>query len=139
MAAVFLIDVADHGPGIPDAEKDKVLQRFGRGSAGAGTTGSGLGLAIVKAVTDAHGGALRLLDRPGGGLIVRLEFPPATRPAAGQPAAMRAGVSLPILLGGLLALSVCRYRRPRRSSRSSIRPRWVSSRFCSSTPRPTAH
>ena len=73
----FQIDVADRGPGIPDAEKDKVLQRFGRGSAGTGTIGSGLGLAIVKAVADAHGGGLRLLDRPGGGLIVRLEFPQA--------------------------------------------------------------
>ena len=73
----FQIDVADRGPGIPDAEKEKVLQRFGRGSAGTGTTGSGLGLAIVKAVADAHGGGLSLLDRPGGGLIVRLEFPQA--------------------------------------------------------------
>jgi two-component system sensor histidine kinase TctE len=100
----FMIDMADRGPGIPDAEKDTVLRRFGRGAAGAGTTGSGLGLAIVKAVTDAHGGALRLLDRPGGGLIVRLELPRATRPAAGQPAGMRAGVSLPMLLAGLLAL-----------------------------------
>lgn len=86
----FQIDVADRGPGIPDAEKEGVLQRFGRGSAGTGTIGSGLGLAIVKAVADAHGGGLRLLDRPGGGLIVRLEFPQA--PASGS--ATRSGLLL---------------------------------------------
>jgi two-component system, OmpR family, sensor histidine kinase TctE len=103
----YLIDVADHGPGIPDAEKDKVLQRFGRGSTGAGTIGSGLGLAIVKAVTDAHGGSLRLLDRPGGGLIVRLEFPQAAAVPVPPPAA-RSGVPvpkmLPMVAAGILTL-----------------------------------
>jgi len=102
--AGFLIDVADRGPGIPDAEKDKVLQRFGRGSVGAGTTGSGLGLAIVKAVTDAHGGALRLLDRPGGGLIVRLELPQATTPFSNPLAATRAPLALSLLFAGLTVL-----------------------------------
>jgi two-component system sensor histidine kinase TctE len=100
----FLIDVADRGPGIPDAEKDKVLQRFGRGTAGSGTTGSGLGLAIVKAVTDAHGGTLHLLDRPGGGLIVRLDLPQPTTPATGQAATPRVGLMLPVLLAGFLVL-----------------------------------
>ena len=55
-------------------------------------------------MTDAHGGALRLLDRPGGGLIVRLELPRATTPAASQPSATRAGVLLPMLFAGLLTL-----------------------------------
>ena len=124
-----MIDVADRGPGIPDAEKDKVLQRFGRGSAGAGTIGSGLGLAIVKAVTDAHGGALRLLDRPGGGLIVRLEFPQATapQPASRRPCApeCRSRCCLPCLLALLLPSPPAW-----RASRSSTRPRRESSRFC---------
>ena len=52
-----------------------MLERFARGSAGQGVAGSGLGLAIVKAVADAHRATLALLDRPGGGLIVRLVFP----------------------------------------------------------------
>ncbi|WP_247880964.1 sensor histidine kinase [Skermanella sp. TT6] len=68
-------EVADRGPGVPDAEKQRVLQRFGRGNAGIGKVGSGLGLAIAKAVADAHGAELRLFDRPGGGLVVRLDFP----------------------------------------------------------------
>lgn len=69
------VEVADRGPGIPDAEKEKVLQRFNRGSAAEGVAGSGLGLAIVQSVAEEHKASLSLLDRPGGGLAVRLEFP----------------------------------------------------------------
>ena len=78
------VDVADRGPGIPEADKGRVLERFARGSAGQGVAGSGLGLAIVKAVADAHRAKLALLDRPGGGLIVRLAFPRSA--ATGLPA-----------------------------------------------------
>ena len=52
----LLVEVADRGPGIAEAEKDRVLERFTRGSAGQEAAGSGLGLAIVKAVADAHRG-----------------------------------------------------------------------------------
>ncbi|MFP5515253.1 MAG: extracellular solute-binding protein [Alphaproteobacteria bacterium] len=69
------IEVADRGPGIPDAEKAKVLTRFGRGSSAAGVAGSGLGLAIVHSVAEAHDATLSLLDRPGGGLVARIDFP----------------------------------------------------------------
>lgn len=69
------IDIADRGPGVPDEEKTAVRRRFGRGKTAAGTVGSGLGLAIVDTAAEAHGAALTLLDRPGGGLIARLEFP----------------------------------------------------------------
>jgi two-component system, OmpR family, sensor histidine kinase TctE len=68
------VEFADRGPGIPDAEKSRVLERFTRGSSGREVAGSGLGLAIVKAVGEAHGASLELLDREGGGLVVRLEF-----------------------------------------------------------------
>ena len=96
------VDVADRGPGIPDAEKGRVLERFARGSAGRQVAGSGLGLAIVKAVADTHRATLALLDRPGGGLIVRLVFP---RPAAAD---------LP-LAGLMLALALsANPRRPQR-------------------------
>lgn len=79
------IEVADRGPGIPDAEKTKVLTRFGRGSSAAGVAGSGLGLAIVHSVAEAHGAALSLVDRPGGGLVARLDFPSALAGAAAAP------------------------------------------------------
>jgi two-component system, OmpR family, sensor histidine kinase TctE len=69
------LSVADRGPGIPDAEKPKVLERFRRGQAAREGTGSGLGLSIVEAVARAHGGTLRLLDRPGGGLLAAVDLP----------------------------------------------------------------
>jgi signal transduction histidine kinase len=66
------IEVSDTGPGIPDAEREMVLQRFYRGAAAATTPGSGLGLSIVAAVARLHGYELRLLDaRPG--LTLRLD------------------------------------------------------------------
>jgi len=60
------IVVADDGPGIPDAEKPKVAQRFYRGDASRGTPGVGLGLSLVEAVAKLHGGALDLGDNHPG-------------------------------------------------------------------------
>lgn len=69
-----VIDIADCGPGIADDQKVNALEKFRRAGRGAqGGEGSGLGLAIVQAVARRHG-AVSLLDRPGGGLIVRLEI-----------------------------------------------------------------
>lgn len=70
-------DVADRGPGIPDPEKTLVLERFQRGSTGTAVAGTGLGLNIAKSAALAAGGDLSLLDRPGGGLIVRVVLPRA--------------------------------------------------------------
>src|SRR6185312_16249649 len=56
------ICVADGGPGIPDAEKPKVTQRFYRGDTSRGTPGVGLGLSLVQAVAKLHGGTLELTD-----------------------------------------------------------------------------
>jgi signal transduction histidine kinase len=60
------IEVADRGPGIPDEEKPKAVERFYRGDASRGTPGVGLGLSLVAAVARLHGSELRLEDnRPG--------------------------------------------------------------------------
>jgi signal transduction histidine kinase len=60
------IEVADRGPGIPDAEKPKAIERFYRGDVSRGTPGVGLGLSLVDAVARLHGSELRLEDnRPG--------------------------------------------------------------------------
>ena len=68
--------VADDGPGIPAAERERVFDRFYR-RAGAAAPGSGLGLAIVRAIAAAHGATVILSDGPGGkGLAVSVEFPP---------------------------------------------------------------
>jgi signal transduction histidine kinase len=60
------VSVADTGPGIPDAERLKVVERFYRGDASRGTPGVGLGLSLVEAVARLHGSLLGFEDnRPG--------------------------------------------------------------------------
>jgi signal transduction histidine kinase len=69
-----VIAIADSGPGIPDADRTRVLQRFVRLDATRSTPGSGLGLSLVDAVAKLHGAELILTDnRPG--LKVSLAFP----------------------------------------------------------------
>jgi signal transduction histidine kinase len=60
------ITVSDSGPGIPDAERGRVVERFYRTEVSRGTPGSGLGLALVQAVAVLHGGALQLEDASPG-------------------------------------------------------------------------
>ena len=67
--------VTDSGPGIPDAERARVFDRFYRHET-AGTTGSGLGLAIVQRVAQRHGATVELAAAPDGhGLKVTVHFP----------------------------------------------------------------
>ncbi len=68
-----MVSVADTGPGIPEAMRDKVLQRFVRLDASRGTPGNGLGLSLVKAVADQHAATLSLADNHPG-LRVSLGF-----------------------------------------------------------------
>jgi signal transduction histidine kinase len=68
--------VDDAGPGIPEADRQRVFDRFYR-RAEAGESGSGLGLAIVKSVAAGHGAAVALDTAPAGGLRVSVVFPPA--------------------------------------------------------------
>ena len=68
------ISVSDNGPGVDDAEKAKVMQRFYRGDASRGTPGVGLGLSLVQAVAKLHGSALELRDN-GPGLRVVMSMP----------------------------------------------------------------
>jgi signal transduction histidine kinase len=64
------ISVADNGPGIDDAEKIKVVERFYRGDASRGTPGVGLGLSLVQAVAKLHGSPLELRDQTPGLKVV---------------------------------------------------------------------
>jgi signal transduction histidine kinase len=76
----------DAGPGIPHADRDRVLQRFQR-LAGDPTPGSGLGLPIAKAIAERHGGILWLADAHPGqaapGLAVHVRLPCAARGVSG--------------------------------------------------------
>ncbi len=66
--------VADTGPGIPEAERERVLERFVRLDADRSTPGNGLGLSLVNAVAKLHGAVLRLEDNHPG-LRVSLALP----------------------------------------------------------------
>ncbi len=71
--------VTDDGPGIPVEERERVFERFFRGSVGrASSPGTGLGLAIVGELVHRWGGEVRIADGPGGGarFEVRLPAPP---------------------------------------------------------------
>ena len=71
--AQVVIEVLDRGPGIPEAQAERLKRPFTRlDEARGGRGGAGLGLAIVDRVARAHGGRLELAPRPGGGLAARL-------------------------------------------------------------------
>lgn len=75
----FEIEVADNGPGIPEAERGRVFDRFYRLDRSRSTAGSGLGLSLVKAIAGLHGLSIRLEDRkPGLGVVISGEGGPQT-------------------------------------------------------------
>lgn len=67
---VFL--VADRGPGVPPAVRERLFQPFVTGR----TQGTGLGLAVVRRVAELHGGTIAAVSRTGGGASFRLWIPP---------------------------------------------------------------
>ena len=72
-----VVRIADHGPGVPVAERENVLRPFYRceGSRSRDTGGIGLGLSIASDTINAHGGTLALSETPGGGLTVEVRLP----------------------------------------------------------------
>ncbi|MGP1395316.1 MAG: ATP-binding protein [Inquilinaceae bacterium] len=69
----IVLSVADHGPGIPPADRDRVLDRFVRLESSRSTIGNGLGLSLVAAIATLHGATLTLDDNAPG-LRVTLSF-----------------------------------------------------------------
>jgi two-component system, OmpR family, sensor histidine kinase RstB len=65
------LSVRDHGPGIPDAERESVFRPFYRFAGARESAGAGLGLALVRQIARRHGGDARYLGRePSGGCVV---------------------------------------------------------------------
>jgi two-component system sensor histidine kinase MprB len=69
-----LVEVRDRGPGIDEADRPLVFDRFYRSAEARAMPGAGLGLAIVKQITDAHGGEISIDQAAGGGTILRLQL-----------------------------------------------------------------
>ncbi|CAA9367809.1 MAG: Osmosensitive K+ channel histidine kinase KdpD [uncultured Nocardioidaceae bacterium] len=71
------LEVADEGPGVAAADRDRVFERFGTLTDADGGGGTGLGLAIARWVTDLHGGTIHFVDpEPArAGACVRVELP----------------------------------------------------------------
>tara|TARA_Y100000814_G_scaffold272245_3_gene229579 strand:+ start:3628 stop:4818 length:1191 start_codon:yes stop_codon:yes gene_type:complete len=74
---VVEIAVTDQGPGIPDAERDRVFERFFRldTARSRDTGGTGLGLSIVKHIVQNHGGDVRVWSQPGRGSTFTIRLP----------------------------------------------------------------
>ncbi|HEX2255599.1 MAG TPA: HAMP domain-containing sensor histidine kinase [Afifellaceae bacterium] len=72
------LEVADNGPGIPEAERERVTERFVRLEESRSRPGAGLGLSLVSAVAHLHSGTLELSDNaPGLKAVLRLPAEPA--------------------------------------------------------------
>jgi signal transduction histidine kinase len=71
---VVRIEVDDNGPGVPEARRPLVFDRFTRGPS-VESAGVGLGLAIVQRHVAAHGGTVTVESRPGGGARFVIELP----------------------------------------------------------------
>jgi signal transduction histidine kinase len=77
---MVVLEVVDHGPGIPAGERTRMMEPFERGEEERPLdqgVSFGLGLATSAAIAEAHGGSLELLDTPGGGLTARIHLPKA--------------------------------------------------------------
>ena len=77
-----VIEVADTGPGIDDADLPHVFDRLWRGRAAGGVAGRGIGLAVVREIVTAHGGTVTAASGPGGGAVFTIRLPRQDRPRA---------------------------------------------------------
>jgi two-component system sensor histidine kinase CpxA len=81
-----LLDVNDHGPGIPEKEVKSIFLPFYRvdHARSPHTGGSGVGLAIADRAVKLHGGDLSAFNRPGGGATIRMRLPLAQNESGGE-------------------------------------------------------
>ena len=72
----IVLEISDRGPGVPPGDIARLLRPFSRGvTARTGGGGAGLGLAIVERLLRQVSGSISLLERPQGGLMIRIELP----------------------------------------------------------------
>ncbi len=76
----LVIEVADHGPGVAEADLERIFDKFHRVPAPEGARGTGLGLSICKGFVQAHGGKISASITPDSGLTVMIRLPLAPPP-----------------------------------------------------------
>lgn len=74
------IDIIDHGPGVPEGERERIFQRYVRGSDGSGRPGAGLGLHLARGIARRNGGDLVLAEAGPRGSTFSLCIPLAGEP-----------------------------------------------------------
>jgi two-component system sensor histidine kinase KdpD len=74
-AAGLTLEVADQGSGVPEADLQRIFDKFYRIPVPEGAGGTGLGLSICKGIVEAHNGRIRAENRSGGGLRVVIRLP----------------------------------------------------------------
>jgi two-component system sensor histidine kinase KdpD len=78
--AEAVVRVIDHGPGVPDAEREQIFEPFHRGARRGDAPGAGLGLAIARGFAEANGGRLTVESRVGQGATFVLALPAVPTP-----------------------------------------------------------
>jgi two-component system sensor histidine kinase KdpD len=78
------VEIADHGPGLPRGEEERVFEKFYRGGV-TSERGAGLGLAICKGIVQAHGGRVWAHNLPEGGAAFFFTLPLTEKPPAMAP------------------------------------------------------
>jgi len=69
------LEVADRGPGVPEADVTRIFDKFYRVPVPEGVAGTGLGLSICRGIVEAHGGRIAAHNREEGGLVVTVALP----------------------------------------------------------------
>jgi len=80
-----MVHVLDEGPGVPEEDRARLLERFQRGRSTGDVPGSGIGLAVVDTLMQAMGGRVEIGDAPGGGADFRLVLPAAPDQEVSEP------------------------------------------------------
>ena len=89
-----VVRVIDRGPGVPIEDRERIFERFVRGSTARAQAserpvrGSGIGLALVKHIAESHGGAAWVEPAPGGGASFAFSIP-ANRPLPAKGSLLR--------------------------------------------------
>ncbi len=69
------IQVADHGPGIPEDARERIFERFERAASSRHYGGMGIGLYVARQIVNAHGGTIDATNRACGGATLNIRLP----------------------------------------------------------------